>query len=525
MPKVDRYQLYPIGGWPKGFVRNADHFKLFNDELFVAQNFKLDARGELVARDGYIPYSGSSIGSPVLGLIPWKRSNGIEYLIAVDDTSSLWSQTAPGGGWTDSTDLIGIESSFRDFGHAYASAGDKLYISSLHVTNPYSFDGTTWSTNTAIAAHKTLLYRHQRLMAGNSAANPQRILFSNVADPETFDALDFIDVAPKDGEPIMHMVEFGDNVIIFKENSIWQLTGRTPATFQLYQLDNARGCVSPKSVVVHNGILYFFDRQTGVWSYNGATFTWLSESINEYLLEQLHFPDAYNAAAYVRDNRYYLGVNLRNGVIANRKPGSFVFSTVTSGWTEYTTRFLDSVEIGAVRYNCGQAREDDQTLFTAIDPVDEIWEQVPGAIQSQQPSPSSIGTVDAVMETGWIQLGGPGMTARVRRVEFKLEGDGVRAFTVEMFRDFDSTNAYVTRANLELGDLSYSGTDPDVDFEAGQRIVTLDGWGNRINVVKFRFTASSMSLSDFHIFYTGGANLRGERHSAGVGGQVADGKD
>jgi len=126
----------------------------------------------------------------------------------------------------------------------------------------------------------------------------------------------------------------------------------------------------------------------------------------------------------------------------------------------------------------------------------------------------------ATLTTGWIRLGGPGALARVRRIETTLKMDSTDTFTVNMYRDF-IPDVYVQRLDLVLGDNPQDAT-PDTDQE---RVLALDGWGNRVTTVKFEFVFDALtapfSMEGLTIFFTGGPNLRGERHSAGVGGSVA----
>jgi len=481
-------------------VRQADAYRLTEDELFLAVNVNLGMRGEIEDRDGYEQHSGN-LTRTIHWLFPWRTPAGVDHLLATDSAGNIWQDTLDGT-FTDSTKDLGSQSGLQLHGVGFAGTNDKVYVSAKSMANVVSFDGTTWADVATIPKAKILLHRHERLFAINDTANPSRIYFSELADPETFDALDFLDCSPGDGYEINAAIEFGDDIILFKDHEIWKLTGRTPNTFALYRIDKERGCVSPKTVKQMGGKLYFFDRDTGVWAFDGANFTLISEPVHDYLMSAQSYSIAHTYAAFAsEENRYHLSM------ISNM---TFVFFDRNQGWTLYTTTFYDTV------------------LY--LDDEYSGHEEAAGVLllnQSREVFPIEFGealaAVTPYITTGWIRLGGPGAKARVRRIEVPLRADAEDSITVNMFRDF-VPDVYKTRTFI-LGMPPYGDDSPSIQQE---RIMALDGWGDRIQTVRFdfRFTnfSGSFSMKGLTIFFTGGADFRGERHSTGVGGVVYNAK-
>ncbi len=177
---------------------------------------------------------------------------------------------------------------------------------------------------------------------------------------------------------------------------------------------------------------------------------------------------------------------------------TYVFADQNQGWTEYDTLFLDAVEYLNERY-------------FGLSGADGVYKSSEGSVEF----PPVVGSVTARIQTGWIRLGGPGIKARVRRIETVLRMSADDAFTVSMYRDF-IPDVYLTRSVL-LGDNPHDASPTTTQ----ERVFTLDGWGDRLEVVKFEFEFTSLTepfiLEGLTIFYTGGIDLRGEQHSAGVG--------
>ncbi len=310
MPRSNPYRAFQYEGFERGYVREADSSRLEESEMFEALNVKLGQRGEITYRRGYAAHS-SNVSQVVHWLYPWRAAGGADHLIIVDVLGNILEDTLDGS-FTDSAKDAGIHTGLPNHGVGFANAGDSLYISAKTMTSdPVSYNGSTWGTVAAIPKGKILIHRHERLFVFNDAANPSRIYFSGLATPEVFAALDFIDVSPSDGYEINAAIEFGDDLIVFKDHEVWKLSGRTPNSFALYRIDNERGCVSQKSVVQLGGQLIFYDRDTGVWKFDGANFTLISQPINQHILDDQTYANAYRAAAYVsKDNRYYLSMEV-----------------------------------------------------------------------------------------------------------------------------------------------------------------------------------------------------------------------
>lgn len=115
-----------------------------------------------------------------------------------------------------------------------------------------------------------------RLIMAGFLNEPTKVLISGRApNHEKFDIANggnFIKIEPDAGDNVTGLISFADRFIIFKQNSIWQITlgseqvGNFFVTTPILKLVTASyGCISPRSIVAVENDVYFLSRR-GVFS-------------------------------------------------------------------------------------------------------------------------------------------------------------------------------------------------------------------------------------------------------------------
>lgn len=114
---------------------------------------------------------------------------------------------------------------------------------------PATWDGTTYTVLTNAPANPAYATVFQQCMFfGGFSANPGAIIFSapeNETDYTSNDGAGEIVV----GDTVVGLHGFKNQLIIFCDKSIWQLTGTNVANFQLVPIALNLGCVAPDSIV------------------------------------------------------------------------------------------------------------------------------------------------------------------------------------------------------------------------------------------------------------------------------------
>ncbi|PWU05320.1 MAG: hypothetical protein C5B43_03480 [Verrucomicrobia bacterium] len=149
----------------------------------------------------------------------------------------------------------------------WAVANDILY--GFNGTEVVSWDGTTVTKNPSSVPNGFYAeWFHNYLFVAKTSANPNRVFWSNLGDPTTFNGSNFVDINPGDSDQIMGLVGFPgqDELLVFKRNTIWSITGWSGTTFSTTTINTQNtnnrifgyGTVSPFSIVPVGSEVFWF---------------------------------------------------------------------------------------------------------------------------------------------------------------------------------------------------------------------------------------------------------------------------
>lgn len=122
-----------------------------------------------------------------------------------------------------------------------------------------------------------------RVFLANDPRNEEessRLFYSESLKPESFGALNFIDVESGEGEPITGLKALFDRLFIFKRSSMYALSGTGPSNFSVQLITPNTGTYSGHSIVEVDGVLYFLSDR-GPMAFNGVSFDWIGKNIQE----------------------------------------------------------------------------------------------------------------------------------------------------------------------------------------------------------------------------------------------------
>lgn len=489
MPRTNPIKSIQLPGFVGGLNTDADPYQLEADESPDCLNVDFGFRGSVRKRKGYSSLTTTQTDQGVR-IVDWKRQGGSHHLISVDDQGDIWDYTSTPA---EAVSAWGSPSDDDDYPVGVTALGNVLYFTRVDVTNPQKFDGTSWTAMTATTFDGTasrfpkakhLATAHSRVFAANvddgGTRHRSRLHWSGVLDAEQWDAVDFIDFDPDDGQEITALSTFGEELVIFKNHSVQLLAGKSEESFSRFVVDSQLGTVSPRTVVPMDSNLVFFDRDTGVWGFDGAGFELLSEKINEYLLEGINYSLAYKASAFVFRTKLYLSVPWGADTVNSRM---FVWDQRTKAWTQYDFGVADATVLGDDVYGVGAGDAAGvQQLLTGLN--DD------GA------------AVDAYVYTGWLAPEGPEAKSRIRRLDFAFSALGDYDVDVHMYRDFANNEAYRTQViNTNPGGAVWDTAVWDVDewgSGADQKLVLSTGWGQRFRTAQFRIGVDGVG-DDFQL--------------------------
>lgn len=333
------------------------------------QNVIFDTGGAIKKRFGYqnIPRSPISKvfsnAAAITGITYYKKDDGSRYIFGVTNTATgaayAFSKTyavgagLPSGAWTDRTNAL--PTSYTDNQLVDFTIANNVLVFAIASTTPakpYKWTGSG-NTNTLtsdsdcptaslVAYHKNILF-----VSGNTTF-PSRLYFSSLTDITDFTATDFIDVNTSDGSKITAIISAFDSLYIFKDDSIWRLSGSDRDSFALEKMVDGTGTSSAKSVAV-SGLIYFTTSQGDIAVYDGNySVVFLSQKIRN-TIGNSNFSRATNTLGlafstykYV-DNDYYVS-NSTTGHTTNNQV--LFFDTAYKAWSKFDGMNINAWTVG-----------------------------------------------------------------------------------------------------------------------------------------------------------------------------------
>lgn len=226
------------------------------------QNINLLPTGGFQERLGNTVFNSSAMdsGAAVHGLGYYRQSDGDEWVITICGTKIFKSEFD--GTMDDISAALTITTGANNR-WTYSMMNDlAIFVGGNRAADvPIKWNG---SGNAAVLGGTPPvgtfgIQANNRFFIGNTVANPSRINWSILGNPEdwTGTGSGSQDVSTNDGDTLVGASLLGtDHLILFKQNSIHDLLIRT-SPFPLYPLFRGVGAVSKEAIVNVDGMIYF----------------------------------------------------------------------------------------------------------------------------------------------------------------------------------------------------------------------------------------------------------------------------
>lgn len=296
---------------------------LGSNEFFAMQNVILDANGDgFRCREGNTAVNSTAVaaGLPFTGLGYLRTITPTEYLVGTAGTG-IYAATGLVDPFADITGSVTVTSGQNNFWHIFQS-DDKLIGVGGAPNAPWKYTGTG-SAALLGGSPPTGRFGFQygnRTFIGSTTADPSKIYWSVLLNSEDWSGTGSgsQDIEPNDGDFLVTAAPINLNtVILFKQNSIYLLTGRE-SPFPVFPLFSGIGCVGTKACVVYQGLAYFITTDAKMCITDG-----------NQIINQTHLPDVDDVWDAVRDFRLpYI-----QGVVVNGKDFDWLIWSVTKSAT------------------------------------------------------------------------------------------------------------------------------------------------------------------------------------------------
>lgn len=251
------------------------------------------------------------------------------------------------------------------------------------------------STNyTHIKEHKGLLFLVEK-------GDPNKVVFSNFADYETYTSTDFIYVpSPKTGDPTTALASLNGYLLIFTRKNKFILSGDDNATFSLDEAPDQKGTFTQETVTQdHNFVYYLSD--DGVYRSNGSEPQLMSKSNHK---EVNDLSDKDSSCLHINKGRLYMWYS-RPGLSYNDR--CFVWNT---NYKSSDSDCLESLDTNACIQRATTASQDNDELIVGCSIIGRVYKQE----LDDNDYNNNGGDIDFELDTHYMTFGSPSVLKEVR---------------------------------------------------------------------------------------------------------------
>lgn len=326
-----------------GLNDGASTISIEDGEATDLQNVILTTYGSFKTRDGYAKLNSSTLGSSVIctGLIYYKQADGTEYIVGVFDNDTIQKMDyniggAPDGTWDNITGSLLFSAGQNNLA-SFAVGEDELLIEDgINTTPPYKWTGTgNAAALGGSSPNATMVAYHKRMaFAAGNDSNPSTLYFSDLGDIDTWTGglSGNVSIDTNDGSIIRAIVPGFDSLYIWKDKSIWRLTGENKDSFRLQRMISGTGCLSPNAVVKIGNSFFFTDGQGNVYIYDGAIGLKLISTKIQGTIDNTSIARYEYVSNIAFENDFYSSVSTSG---SGTHDTVIVFDTYNLGWTKF----------------------------------------------------------------------------------------------------------------------------------------------------------------------------------------------
>ncbi len=284
-------------------------------------NVRTSLSGDIEKRPGFVTLSGSSLtGEPVKATLVHSlvaANTSTKSLLGVCTTATkdkIFKLTTGGTATVLKSEMTANTRWYWTQAEVSGASGPMFGMNG--VDTPQRWNGeaaetSNWTatTGTVPAKGKFLTYWMSRLWCLEGS----RLWYSGITgsspDPLNWDANNYVDLEPNDGQEGTGMGVSGGDLIVFKARKTYKVYD--PITAANQRVSGEIGCVAHRSIVQTPEGLFFLSEDQGVCKTDGSRVIPISEQIRPELADAAASPTTQaKAAGTLEGRRYYLSLSL-----------------------------------------------------------------------------------------------------------------------------------------------------------------------------------------------------------------------
>lgn len=457
------------------------------------QNFMLDDRGQLTARDGFriLNTTGTlaSTSTAITGGGYHTSAVGSNFFAVVVGTHVYRTGTTFAGSYTDVTSTVVVTASASNLAQHTGLNDLEVFCNETDPPFYVPASGNALAIS-AVSGAKTCATYGSYLILGNtteSATNfPSRIRWSDINQVNSFPALNFFDIEPNDGDRIVSIIGFSDSVYIFKQRSIYvmAITGSDgPDAFIARPVARNIGAWAKNSLrVVPGQGIYFLAQNTLYKLSNNEGLVPVGDPIQR-TFDSVNRAQWANAVAVVYPKRYEYMLSVSTTGSNNNL--ILVYDYVQGSWTTYTAN-LNMLE---------QAQDSTgRNVFISGDYSGNVYEQDVG--DSYDNFKNVRAAITTNYTTGWLTQQTPEYNKGYKYLYIFTQVTSTAALSIQASFDYGNTYEYSQSVGLNNAASVYDTALYDVDSYAlsGYQVSRFE-INRSAKAIKIQFASSSTATS------------------------------
>jgi hypothetical protein len=298
------------------------------DEL----NTVYDSVQALMTRKGYTKVLTTAAPSFIGGMYGMYKSDGTKQLVFGSGTDLRKYDNAG-----SSTKLSGTPTNFTaDKQWNFDEYLDKIYAGN-GADSLISYDGSGYSVVNSGVSPQYVKVHKNRVYCANFHSST--LYFSDAGNPNSFPVNNFIQINTNDGQNITGIAEILDNLIIFKDDSVWILAGdplgagnlTTIGNLQLRQANGTGGCSAFQTIQKVDQTLFFM-HVSGIYALQNYSISLVSPFLNTTFKSGMNqnFLNLCWAVYNKTEKKYILGFP---SATSSKPDHTFVYDFITKGYT------------------------------------------------------------------------------------------------------------------------------------------------------------------------------------------------
>jgi len=171
--------------------------------------------------------------------------------------------------------------------------------------------------------------------SSSNDAKVNRIYISKNQQPESVPLLNYIDVGSAN-KAILRILDLRESLFVFKEDSIWKISGENINNFRATLHDSTTALIAPDSAVQFNNTIFCMSLQ-GVISVSESGVAVVSRNIEQELLQLIQFDNFATTTfgvSYESERSYML--YCVNANTHSFPVQSYVYNSFTNTWVRHT---------------------------------------------------------------------------------------------------------------------------------------------------------------------------------------------